>query len=165
MPASPLDVEAQISGGGNRWLLETSYFACRVLELVSAGTILSPWKNKTIRIAPLSLKINSLFIFLGLCVVVFHCNCVHHRRRRTRARGLRGRWGHSAPQRLWVYVDTVWTRLWSTPLSRRCWNVSTPTLERCWHSVSTPSQGCCWTTFWPGLSRVFQGYLGLSRVI
>ena len=81
MPASPLDVEAQISGGGNRWLLETSYFACRVLELVSAGTILSPWKNKTIRIAPLSLKINSLFIFLGLCVVVFHCNCVHHRRR------------------------------------------------------------------------------------
>ena len=42
MPASPLDVEAQISGGGNRWLLETSYFACRVLELVSAGTILSP---------------------------------------------------------------------------------------------------------------------------
>ena len=38
MPASPLDVEAQVDGGnGNRWFLETSYLACRVLELVSAG--------------------------------------------------------------------------------------------------------------------------------
>ena len=26
----------------------------------------------------------------------------------------------SAYQRLWVNVDTVWTRFWSTPLSRRC---------------------------------------------
>jgi len=35
---SPLDVEAQVDGGnGNRWFLETSYLACRVLELVSAG--------------------------------------------------------------------------------------------------------------------------------
>ena len=37
MPASPMDVEAQVPGtsGGNRWLVETMYFVLRILELVS----------------------------------------------------------------------------------------------------------------------------------